>query len=629
MRNHLNAYVRKWLLYICLSICLSGAVGFGSAAYAQTPVDANARKFLLASTYMKSGQYDRAIPLLEDLYADEPGTNAYFLRLKEAYSEMKRYDDAIRLVDEQMARGRTPYLLAERGVLRVRKDDVEAAFKDWDEAIAMAPHRSLPYREVYRAMVSVRMYDEAIDILLRARTALDFPSAFRSELGELFSLTGRNAEAMSEYLELIRESPDQQAYVRSRLMRMSQNEGMYEDAIPVLEEAVRKDPTNRTIRELAAWMYREAGRFDRALDANRAIDRLEHEEGRVLFMFALNAADAGAFEYAFQALDDILKWYPESESAVSAVLSRADLHQRIASARGESPFDDAGHRIPAEHYDAALAGYRAFIQEHPADPRIPDVLWRMANLQLETFHEVGEAESLLGEIVTRYPGSTMTNQARFDLAVIRLLRDDLQGARLAFSRLETELRTGELAERARFELARIAYYEGHFESAQTLVDALDQNTATDIANDAIKLKVLLRENRGPDSLDSALRRYARSELAFRQRRFQEALDILNQLRLAYPRHALTDEILYERAEALEKLGRFEEAQDAFRDVAAKFAEGYLADRSLFAVARIYEERLGDPSAAIEAYSEVLLRYPGSLLAPEIRARIRKLRGDHA
>jgi tetratricopeptide (TPR) repeat protein len=621
--------VHKYLINLFLVLALIVLSGTYSSVGAQTPVDANARKFLLASTYMKSGQFDRAIPLLEDLYAADPQTNAYFLRLKEAYSEMKRYDDAIRLVDERMSQGRTPYLLAERGALLVRKEEVDDAFKAWDEAIAMAPKRSLPYREVYRAMVSVRMYDEAIDVLLKAREALDFPSAFRSELAELFSLTGRNAEAMSEYLELIRESPDQQAYVRSRLIRMSQNEDMYAEMIPVIEEAVRKDPTNRPIRELSAWMYREAGRYDRALDANRAIDRLDNEDGRVLFMFSLNAADAGAFDYAFQALDDILKWYPKSESAVSAGLSRADLHQRIADANGESPFDDAGNRVPAEHYDAALAGYRAFMQQFPADPRIPDVLWRMANLQLNTFHELGEAESLLNEIVTRYPQSVMMNQARFDLSVIQLLRGDLQGARLSFSRLENDLRTGELAERARFELARIAYYEGQFESAQTLADALDQNTSTDIANDAIELKVLLHENRGPDSLDTALRGYAKSELAFRQRRFSEALDILNQLRLAYPDHPLTDEILYKRAMVLENLGRFEEAQAAFDEVATKFADGYLADRSLFAAARIYEERLGDPAAAIEAYSDLLLRYPGSLLAPQIRARIRKLRGDHA
>ncbi len=626
--NRNTTDLRKYSIhnYLLIAVTWMCLVHLSAPVYGQ--VDANARKFLLASTFMKSGQFERAIPLLEDLYADDPGTNAYFLRLKEAYSEMKRYADALRLVEQRIRFGATPYLLAEKGALLIRMEEPDKASAAWEDALKLTPSRSLAYREVYRAMVSVRMYEEAIDILLRARTELDFPGAFRSELAELFAMTGKTAEAMSEYLEIVRESPDQQAYVRSRLTRMSENRDMYRDALPVVEQAVRKDPTSRPIRELAAWMYREAGSYDRALDANRAIDRLENEEGRVLFMFALNAADGQAFDYAFQALDDIVRWYPDSPTAVSAVLTRADLQNTMGELANESAFDERGNRIPAQHFDAALATYRSFIQAYPADPRVPDVLWRMAVLQLDHFHELGEAEALLNEIVATYPQSDMTNRARHDLAVIQLLRGDLAGARLSFNGLENELRIGELAERSRFEMALLAYYEGHFESALTLVDALDQNTSTDVANDAIELKVLIRENRGPDTLDAALRGYAQAELASRQRRHEEALSILDQLQLAFPSHPLIDEIRYRRAETLERLGRFEESQTAFEEVASDYADSYLADRSLFAVARIFEEHLDDPAAAIEAYSTVLLRYPGTLLAPEIRSRIRKLRGDH-
>ena len=68
------------------------------------------------------------------------------------------------------------------------------------------------------------------------------------------------------------------------------------------------------------------------------------------------------------------------------------------------------------------------------------------------------------------------------------------------------------------------------------------------ANDAIELKVLLRENRGPDSLSSPLRDYAKAQLLYRQRRFGESLALLEPLLLSYSSHALIDEILFfERA----------------------------------------------------------------------------------
>lgn len=596
--------------------------------HAQVSVDANARKFLLATTYMKGGQFERAIPILEDLYSDDPLTNAYFLRLKESYTELKRYQDAIDLIDHRMATGVSAYLLSERGALLFRMEDEPGAFDAWRKAIQLSPTRSLPYREVYRAMLSVRLYDAATDILLEARDALNHEGAFRTELADLYSSNASYGLAMEEYVAMILESPDQEAYVRSRLTRLSQTDEMFDESLPIVERAVREYPLNRPIRELAAWMYREAGQYDRAFETNRAIDRLEREEGRVLFQFALNAADAGATDYAFAALEEIINVYPGSPSAISAELAKAALNQLVAEAEGEAVFDGAGNRIPAPSYDAALSGYRTFIQSHGDDPRVPDVLWRMSQIQLNVFHELGEAEALLSEIVARHPGSLIADQARFDIGVTFLLRDDLTQARLAFSRLENELRTGELAERSRFELAMIAFYEGHFESALAFADALDQNTATDIANDAIELKVLLRENRGPDSLDVPLRQFARSQLLHRQRRYQEALGLLDPLLLSYSSHALDDEIRFWRASNMRELGRFEEAISAFTEIVTESRDSYLADRSLFAVGEIYERGLKEPALALDAYSNLLVEFPGSLLAPEVRARIRKIRGDH-
>jgi TolA-binding protein len=308
-------------------------------------------------------------------------------------------------------------------------------------------------------------------------------------------------------------------------------------------------------------------------------------------------------------------------------LGIADLMEKIAREDGEPVFDAAGNRIPAPNFDAALDGYRSFIQAHPADPRIPDVLYRMAHLQVDVFYELGEAEALLNEIVSRHGAADIADQAKFDIGIVHLLRDDLTQARITFGRLEEDLRIGELAERARFELAMIAFYEGQFGSALAFADALDENTAADIANDAIELKVLLNENQGPDSLNVPLTEYAKAKLLLRQRRYQEALDTLEPLLLSYKTHPLADEIMFSRAEVLRKMGRSDDALSAFNEVVTEHGDSYLADRSLFAVGEIYERDLRMPAMALDAYRNLLIAYPGSLLAPEVRARIRKIRGD--
>ncbi|HRK74144.1 MAG TPA: tetratricopeptide repeat protein, partial [Rhodothermales bacterium] len=75
------------------------------------------------------------------------------------------------------------------------------------------------------------------------------------------------------------------------------------------------------------------------------------------------------------------------------------------------------------------------------------------------------------------------------------------------------------------------------------------------------------------------------------------------------------------------LGQFPEAIEAYKTVQKDYPKTYLADRALFAIAEILEQSDLDKRKAIDQYAEVLMKYPGSLLAPEVRSRIRKLRGD--
>ncbi len=103
--------------------------------------------------------------------------------------------------------------------------------------------------------------------------------------------------------------------------------------------------------------------------------------------------------------------------------------------------------------------------------------------------------------------------------------------------------------------------------------------------------------------------------------------MLDPLILSYASHGLADEIKYWRASTLRELGSFDEALSAFDDIVTEHRESYLADRSMFAVAEIYEKALRQPAMALDVYSELLIEFPGSLLAPEVRARIRKIRGD--
>ena len=601
-----------------------------------TPQQANAQqidstlvtRYQLADSYLRAGQYDRAITLLQDLYEESPATYAFFEKLKEAYENVKRYEEAIQLVEERIPRDANLVgLLSEKARLQFLMGDESLAYETWQAAIDVAPSQVNTYRIVYQSLSNVRLFEKSVEVLEGARVTLNDQEQFQVDLAWLYSLIGSYAKSMQEYVGILSKNDRQLSYVRSRLGRFVEQENVLDEGIPVVEEAVRLDPLNRSFRELLGWLYLENRQFDKAFDVYRAIDRLEQEEGNVLFTFAQQSADAGAYSISSKAFAEVLDRYPNSPAAPEAQLGLAQMHEKHAEDMAERAFDDAGNRISAPNYESALENYRIFLQEYPTHAAYPEVLQHIGRLQQDVFYALGDAESTLKEVIDKFPASIAFQEANFDMGRIAVLRGDLPKARLIFSRVEEELRIGELAERARFELALIHFYQGEFDAALTLTQVMNENTSTDIANDAIELKVLLFENKGPDSLNVPLSMYAKASLAARQRLHAQALSTLDSLMIQFGNHPLMDDVRFLKATTLRDIGRSEEALAALLEFPLIHPESFFVDRSLFTAAEMYEYEIGNEDLAIETYGRLLNDYPGSLLASKARERIRILRGD--
>ena len=610
-----------------LLVIVAGLTFFAAPAGAQEIDSTQAARFQLADAFLRAGQFDRAVTLLEDLYASSPESYTFYAKLKEALENVKRYDDAIDLVSDRLEHERSPNYLADLARLYYLKDEEERAYTTWNEAIDVAPENPNAYRVVYQSLLDLREFSRAIEVLNRAREGTGMADGFRVELAYLYNLTGQHELAMDEYLAILRENDRQLGFVRGRLSRFIEQEEALRASIAATGRAVRLEPLNRAYRELLGWLYIEAESYEDALDAYRAIDRLEQENGQVLFNFAQMAGDAAAYDVASEAFQEVLNRYPEAPSAPQALAGLGEMHERWADKSGEQAFDEKGNRIGAPHYEKALQTFEAFLEQYPSHVLYPRVLRRIGRLQQDVFADLASAESTLNMVVSRYSHTQAADEAEFDLARMAVMRGQIDEAQLRFSRLEDRLRTGELAEQARFRLAQLHFFEGGFDAAQTIVEVIDVNTSTDVSNDAIELKLLLMENRGPDSLDVPLRRFARAMFYGEQRRPQVALDTLDAILAEFPQHPLADDVRFLRAEMLRDLALSVEAHDAFAEIPLLHPHSFLADQALFAAAEILETELGNEEAAVELYSRLLSQYPGSLLAGQARDRIRIMRGD--
>ena len=610
---------QKKQLFLLLFLFWGGVM----SASAQSLIE----KFQLADAYLRSNQTDKAIPLLEDIYDAQPKEFAYYDKLREAYMAAKRWMDAERIVDARLQTERTPQLLSDKAAILFKQGRDPEALQTWQDAIQLAPDDQNTWRIVYYSLYRERLFEQASVFLEQAREKLHSPKLFNIELAYTYGFAGKFDKAIQEYITLLAENPSMIAFAKAQLAQLDEQEGALAAFTAGMDRAIRQDPINKAYRELAAWLYLEAGDYQKALNANIAIDRLEGQNGVTIFMFGQTAANAGYFEVAEQAYKTILEQYGTSPTAPSAQLALADMHRKRAESLREMAVSPSGTTVSAPHYEAARTAYEQFLQAYPNHYLLAQVYFELASLYQEVFLNLADAERTYQTIEGRFGGTDYYWKAQYALGEIALARNDLALAKQYFTKINATLRTGELAEDARYELAMLDFYQGHFETAKAMAEAINENTTTDVTNDAIELKVIIRENTENDSVFVAMNLFAKAKLLERQHHYQSAWAKLDSLIHAFPQHTIVDEAQYAQAGVLRALGRYAEAILAYQTVQKTYATTYLADRALFQIAEIQDQNLQDKTAAIEAYTDLLLKYPGSLLIPEARSRIRKLRGD--
>ncbi len=591
-------------------------------------VDASANQdgFGLATTLLRNGRVEEATALLEDLYRTRPQL-AVWLKLKEAYLAGRQFDALVAHVDSRIAReGQTPALLAERGTALYRAGQPDAAQSAWDQALAARPDDEQTYRMVSDQLSTLRLFAEAAAVLDQGRQRLADEQLFLLERAQLYGLALDYAQAVDLYLQLLAISPEYRPAVQSQLTRLLPGQGAPEIFAAAIERASALAPLDRSLRELQSWLALERGDYDAALNAVRALDRLEQEQGESLLAFAVQAESADAPDAAARALDEVLERHPDGPAAPTALLLRAQLHERAA--RDARQRADLG---PTPDADAARDGYVAYLNAHPAADAAPAAALALADLLRDVYRDFDGSEARLRQAASGRDAGTAA-QARLALGDVALRRGDLDAARERFSDVDESMRIGPLAEQARYELALIDFYQGLMFSALARAEALDENTAADAANDAIALRVTLSGLLDPEAPEdddpsaSAIHVYARAALLHRQARTAETLATLDSLDAAINAgHLLADESLYLRASALLAAGRAQAAVETLDQLAAEHADSFFLDRAFRLQARAYERDLGDRQRAAERYDRLLERFPGSPLAPEARAELRRLR----
>jgi tetratricopeptide (TPR) repeat protein len=218
-------------------------------------------------------------------------------------------------------------------------------------------------------------------------------------------------------------------------------------------------------------------------------------------------------------------------------------------------------------------------------------------------------------------------EIKMELADILVLKGDIWEASLYYMQIDKDFKFEPIGHEAKFKNARIFYYDGEFDFAQSQLSVLKESTSKLIANDAMKLSLLITDNFGIDSNYTAMTWFANADLLIEQHKYDEAFFLFDSIVKKFPYHSLSDEILLKKSRAMQLQGKWTEAVAYLEELLKYYKEDILADDALFQLAEIYENQLNDKEKAAEYYKKILFDYKGSLYVVEARKRFRALRGD--
>jgi tetratricopeptide (TPR) repeat protein len=239
-----------------------------------------------------------------------------------------------------------------------------------------------------------------------------------------------------------------------------------------------------------------------------------------------------------------------------------------------------------------------------------------------------EAIAILEQFIAT-PGLSDMQRAtvKMLLADFYVLNARIWDASILYMQIDNDYKFDIIGNEAKYKNARVFYFDGEFDFAQSQLSVLKESTSKLIANDAMQLSVAITDNFGLDSNYQAMMWYASADLLLEQNQVDSAFYLFDSIQLNYPFHSLNDEILYKKGQAMERQKKWAEASAFYELVVSKYATDILADDALYRLAKVNENYIKDKEKALFYYKELLFNYSNSLYSDETRNKIRELRGD--
>lgn len=575
----------------------------------------------LANEYYTMGDVDKALDMYKKLARNKKNIPIIHRNYFELLLSMDDLKTAEKYIDDVIkSRPDNIYYTIDKGLLYQRANDLDKESSYYKKVFNDLKKDDRKTRQAAQYLIGKQKLDYAEELYLMARNEQKDPYRYAIELATIYRLLNEKDKMIREYLNFVNRSPNNLPYVRNVLQNYLTESEDLKSLENLLYDLIQKDPENNIYSELIIWVNIQQRNFYGAFIQARAYDLRMGKEGNEIFEVGLIALENKDYETAIDIFDHLIKNY--QTSYIYPIAKRYKIKSREELVKNTFPVNESEIR-------KLIDDYNLLVLEIGVNSRTAEALLSKSHLHAFYLNEMDSAILILNTIITIPRISPeLKAKCKLDLGDIYLLKGESWESVLLYAQVEKARKDSPTGYEAKLRSAKLSYYKGDFALAQQHLDVLKLATSREIANDAMKLSLLIKDNTGLDTSDFLLKKYADIELLLFQNKKQEALDSLNIMYDKYKGSKLTDEILWLLSSIYLEKGEFQRSIDFLNIIVDEYGEDIFGDDAFFRMAEIYDYHLDNVEKSKSLYQEFLSKYPGSFYAAEARKRFRTLRGDY-
>jgi predicted Zn-dependent protease len=488
-----------------------------------------------------------------------------------------------------------------------------------NKLISESARDEIKVRQMAQFFQEKRELDFAQAAYLEGRKYLQDKKIFSFELANIYMVRHDIANMLDELMNISSFQGGSIEYVKNSLHSVISKEEDMKTLEKILITRTQSSPNQSEYPELLIWLYVQQKNFSKAFFQARAIDKRLKMNGEKVYEIGNIAIQNKSYEEAIPIFEYVIREYPKGPLYVLA--KNQLINSKEEQIKKTFP-------VNLDQIKSLISDYQLLYQEIGPNASTAESLRNMALLYAFYFDKRDTAIAILQKAMS-FPQVTRVTISRFklDLGDVYLLKEEPWESTLLYSQVEKSEKDQPLGHEAKLRNAKLNYYKGDFKLAQSHLDILKMATSREIANDAMDLSLLIQDNTGLDSSETAMKEYALIDLLLFQNKKEEALYRLENMLVKFPGHSLQDEIYYQMARIFLEIGNFQKASENLTKIRENFSSDIYGDDALFLLGKLQEENFKNKEEAAAIYQEHLFKYPGSIYTAEARKRLRKLRGD--